>query len=95
MSKTFHHDRTPDATASALVAGDVIRLFDGAFGDAVILGFDDDNWAKLDRPYAYASGVGTTGPTVLLGHEPMIIRAIELARYEVVETNRRGGGRVT
>lgn len=92
---SFHHDRAPDATQSALTAGDVIRIFDAAFGDAVILGFDDENNAKLSRPYAYGHNVGTTDPTVLLGSETLIFRAIELARYEVIETKRVGGGRVT
>ena len=50
-------------------AGDVVRVFDGPFGDAVILGFDEKGEAKVSRPYAYASCVGTTGPSVLLGAE--------------------------
>lgn len=71
---TFHHtewkptkDTGKDETFHA---GDVIRLFDcGAFGDAVILGFDDFGQVKLSRPYAYVSSAGTTGPTTLMGCE--------------------------
>lgn len=54
-------------------AGDVIRLFDGPFGDAVILGFNDINEALVSRPYAYASCTGTTGPTVLTGAETLTL----------------------
>ncbi len=50
-------------------AGDVVRVFDGAFGDAVILGFNDQGDAKVSRPYAYVSCAGTTGPNPLLGSE--------------------------
>jgi hypothetical protein len=45
-----------------------------AFGDHLVLGMSDkdrngDVWVRLARPYAYASCVGTTGPTVLTGSE--------------------------
>ena len=69
-------------------AGDVIRLFDGPFGDGVVLGFDDEDHALIERPYAYASGVGTTGPNILLGSERIIYRAIELPRFEKVGDKR-------
>lgn len=52
-----------------LKVGQVVRCFDGPFSDAVILGFSPEGQAKVSRPYAYASGVGTTGPGVLLGSE--------------------------
>lgn len=59
-------------------AGDVVRsrLMDGnfsAFCDAVLLGFTEDGYAKLARPYVYASSVGTVGPTVLTGVETYIV----------------------
>lgn len=56
-----------------LHAGDVVRMNDfGAFSDSVILGFNDNKGyttARVSRPYVYASGVGTTGATPLLGTE--------------------------
>ena|ERR1700684_2654132 len=56
-----------------LHAGDVVRMNDfGAFSDSVILGFNlegDYPTARVSRPYVYASGVGTTGQTPLLGTE--------------------------
>lgn len=58
-------------------AGDVVRVFDGPFGDAVVLGFDDNDKALVERPYAYASCVGTTGPTVLLGHERIVYPTLD------------------
>ena len=63
------HNETSDKSGTVLKAGDVIRVLDGPFGDAVILGFDDEGSARMSRPYAYASNVGTTGPTPLLGTE--------------------------
>jgi len=39
------------------------------FADAVILGFNVEGVVRISRPYVYASGVGTTGPTPLLGCE--------------------------
>lgn len=63
------HDFPKRGHDTILFAGDVIRVFDGPFGDAVILGFSDEGECRLSRPYVYASGVGTTGPTPLLGAE--------------------------
>ena len=63
---SFHRDVSKSARWRA---GDVVRVFDGPFGDAVVLGFDEEDYALVQRPYAYASGVGTTGPGVLLGSE--------------------------
>lgn len=71
-------------------AGDVVRLGESAFMDAVILGFDDNDNAKISRPYAYVSSVGTTGPTVLVGTETVVFSAKDLVAYPRV-----GGGRVT
>jgi hypothetical protein len=69
-------------------AGDVLCLFDGPFGDGVILGFNDADDALIERPYAYASCVGTTGPTVLLGSEKIVYRGIELPRFEKIGDKR-------
>lgn len=65
------HDFPARGHGTTLRAGDVIRIFDGAFSDAVILGFNVDGDAKVSRPYAYAGNVGTTGPTTLLGAETL------------------------
>lgn len=55
------------------MAGQPVRTYGGideAFTHAIILGFSEDGrYAKVARPYAYASNVGTTGPSVLLGCE--------------------------
>jgi hypothetical protein len=71
---SFHND----VSRSGLYrAGDVLRLFDGPFGDGVVLGFNDEDHALIERPYAYASCVGTTGPSVLLGHERIIYPSLD------------------
>jgi hypothetical protein len=82
---SFHNDVSKCARYHA---GDVLRLFDGPFGDGVVLGFDDEDNAHIQRPYAYASGVGTTGPNALLGSERIIYRAIELPRFAKVGDKR-------
>ena len=61
-------------------AGDVLRVFDGPFGDAVILGFNDAGDAKMARPYAYAHTVGTTGSTPLVGTEIYTLNPNDLRR---------------
>lgn len=63
------HDFPTKGHSTTLKAGDVIRVFDGAFSDAVILGFDAEGNAKVSRPYAYANSVGTTCVNSLLGAE--------------------------
>lgn len=63
------HDYPTKGHSTQLHAGDVIRVFDGAFSDAVILGFDAEGNAKVSRPYAYANSVGTTCCNSLLGAE--------------------------
>lgn len=72
-------------------AGDVIRIFadsNDPFSDCIILGFSQpdkhgDVYVKLARPYAYASSIGTTGPTVLTGAEVFEMPASKL-RFEGV-----------
>lgn len=78
MSGGFHNTQSavPGLTINA---GDVIRLFDGPFGDAVILGFNDIFEAKVSRPYVYASSVGTTGPVALTGVETLTLTPANLA----------------
>ncbi len=44
----------------------------GPWSHCLILGFSTgpgEEFARVSRPYAYASCVGTTGPTVMLGCE--------------------------
>lgn len=71
---SFHNDVSKSARWHA---GDVIRLGDWPFSDAVVLGFDDEDNALVERPYAYAHCVGTTGPTVLLGHERIVYGSLD------------------
>ncbi len=64
---------TPDCRN--LQVGDVLDLRPNwGFMQVVILGFTQpdkhgDVYMRVARPYAYPSCVGSTGPTVLLGHE--------------------------
>lgn len=82
--ETFHVEE-----AHGRKAGDVIRCGTYAFADCVILGFNEAGDAKLARPYTFASGVGTTGPTALTGVETFIVYkesfAAGLNLYPVVE----------
>jgi hypothetical protein len=77
VSNTFHHARSPKH--HAWEAGDVVRLGDYAFADATILGFNDDGYARLARPYVYATGTGSTCTTPLTGVE--IIDQLDLTRF--------------
>ena len=72
-------------------AGDVIRPngAHSAFADCLILGFSNkdkhgDVYVKLARPYAYASSVGTVGPTVLQGVEVFEITVTKLRGDHVI-----------
>ena len=90
---TFHHTEwkpTKDAYAhETFIVGDVIRLGDWPFADAVILGFDDFANVKLSRPYAYASNTGTTGPTVLMGAETGVYPCASLIKHYKRVCNKR------
>lgn len=58
------------------------------WGQHVILGFSaDGKEVKLARPYAYASCVGSTGPTVLLGSEVYTLPLDALENWDYM-----GGG---
>ena len=82
---SFHNDVSKSARWHA---GDVARLFDGPFGDAVVLGFDDEDNVLAGRPYAYASSVGTTGPSVLLGSESIVYTSAVFDRFVKVGKER-------
>lgn len=88
MGDTFHIEE-----AHGRKAGDVVRAGSDAFMDCVILGFNEAGDAKLARPYAYVSGVGTTAPTVLTGVETFVVYAASFAEsqklYPVIETGGR------
>ncbi len=78
MSYTSYHNTT-SPQAHVWEAGDVVRINgESPFMDAVVLGFNDKGYAKLARPYVYASSVGTTGPTALAGVE--YIEMVDLTR---------------
>jgi len=77
-------------------AGDVISNAVGGndpWSQCIILGFSDpkqhngDVYVKLARPYAYASCVGTTGPSVLTGVETFEMSASKLV-FETVLTRK-------
>lgn len=85
---TYHNTSTP--AHHAWQAGDVVRLGDYPFADAVILGFNDEGYARLARPYVYASSAGTTCATALTGVE--MIDMINLTRFAFTKVC---SGRVT
>lgn len=82
---SFHRDT---ANSGRWHAGDVVRFGEWPFADAVILGFDDADNALTERPYAYASCVGTTGPGVLLGSERGVYSCASLDCYVKVDKGR-------
>lgn len=92
--ESFHHTKwwldKAKVDKPSYCAGDVIRLGDWAFADAVILGFNNDGDALLHRPYLYAGSTGTTGPVPLLGSERIVFRASRLHSYgyKLVDTGR-------
>jgi hypothetical protein len=91
MTETFHIEE-----AHGRKAGDVIRAGEGAFMDCVVLGFNEAGDARLGRPYAYANGVGTTGPTTLTGVETFIVYARSFAAsLDLYSTVESGGRRRT
>ena len=72
-------------------AGDVVRLKffeNSSFGDCVILGFNAQNWAKLARPYAYVSSVGTTCASPLLGCE-VFETTVESLQFDKIFSDNR------
>lgn len=81
----FHRDVSRSARWHA---GDVIRFGEWPFADAVVLGFDDEDNALTERPYAYASSVGTTGPSVLLGSERGVYSCAALNLYRKISDKR-------
>lgn len=76
---SYHHE-----VLGSFKAGDVLRLFDGPFADAVILGFNDEGEMKVARPYAYVSSAGTTGPVPLTGVEIVILPRSQLGFCKTV-----------
>jgi len=76
-----------------LMAGDVVKLFDDAFGDAVVLGFTERDkhgsiFVKLARPFASATLVGTTCASVALQYEDVEVSVENIlhGNAEVVES---------
>lgn len=77
-----------------LNAGDVIRLSGmekSAFHDAVILGFCAQGWAKISRPYVYASLTGTLCAGPLLGCETFTVSIKSILEHDT----RIDKGRIT
>jgi hypothetical protein len=82
---------TEPESGTVLHAGDVVRMKSwGGFADATILGFDGNGNARVARPYLYASGVGTTCPTSLVGVEMWNIPCAHVIdHYTVMENDGR------
>lgn len=61
-----------------------------AFADAVVLKVDPDASGRADatvtlaRPYLYATGVGTTSPTALVGFEKVEVQLSRLVREDSI-----------
>ena len=75
-------------------AGQVVRMpYSGAYQDCTILGFrqDDDGcyWVRLARPYCFASSVGTTAPTALVGFELFETTLERLVTWEVMANSHK------
>ena len=69
-----HHVEQHTLEGVTYNAGDLWQAWEGAWGTHLILGFTaDGKEVKLARPYAYASSVGSTGPTVLSGVEVYVL----------------------
>jgi hypothetical protein len=72
-------------------AGDVYRMNDfNPFADAVILGLSAEGYARVARPYVYASLTGTTGCTPLMWAEVFDLPVANLRQY----WKKMGEGRV-
>lgn len=70
VDKIFAETEATAKNGKMVQVGDVWAMNDfGAFADVVILGLSKDGEALVSRPYLYASSVGTTCPTPLLGCE--------------------------
>ncbi len=75
------------------IVGQVIRRVGSKdqWSDTIILGFSEPNkrdevYVRVSRPFAYASCVGTTSPSVLLGAETYTITALDLTTgYETTK----------
>lgn len=91
---SYHFTSYPCEDHPIIRAGDIVSCLyiDGAaFGHAVVLGFDalgDKAVALLGRPYARASGVGTTSPNAMLGCETYSLPAAHLLG-KVIATGHR------
>lgn len=83
---TYHNTNAP--AHHAWEAGDVVRLGDWSFADAVILGFNNEGRALLARPYLYASGVGSTGPTAMTGVELVDDMDLTRGHYKKLDSGR-------
>lgn len=94
MGGRFPPGHAEDVTVRS---GDVLRVLPegSAFADAVVLGFDETGECKVSRPYAYANGVGTTGPNVLLGAETYSLTATNMRHYLTDRKFVADTGRVT
>jgi hypothetical protein len=91
FADTFYKD---EKSGIGMKAGDVYRMNNwGAFGDCVILGFDGKGNVKVSRPYLYASSVGTTCATPLLGCETWEMPAANLVEHYIVVE--KTGSRIT
>lgn len=80
---SFHRTEHPDAKGHVYKSGDTLRhkRMSPEWSTHLILGFSETE-VKLARPYAYVSGAGTTGPTLLQGAEIYSLPFTHLEHFE-------------
>lgn len=81
---SFHHHTIHTVKGGySYQAGDTLRhkTMAAEWSTHLILGFSETE-VKLARPYAYVSGSGTTGPTVLQGCETYSVPLSHLDHFE-------------
>lgn len=78
----YRNDSFPKLHAWA--KGDVVRCFEGPFADATIVGFNNEGYARMVRPYAYA----TTTNGWLVGAETIDMVNLTRGGYTKVDIGR-------
>lgn len=99
MSNSYHVTHVTTEDGQVRMAGQVVRCSKDAFADAVIMGFTEpdkfgDVYARISRPFASATCVGTICPGVALQVETFTISLESLMLMKLVEAdgNRILGG---
>lgn len=77
-----------EVTAKEMIQGDVIRFFDGPFGDGTVfkLATDDDDLVYVRRPFMHADSTEYVGRRVgiYIGHEDVKLWSGSDKKYKLV-----------